>query len=56
MKKVLFALAIAGLFMFVACQPKENKTEGTPEDTTAVQAAPADTAAPAVADTTAPAK
>ena len=56
MKKVLFALAIAGLFMFVACQPKETKTEGTPEDTTAVQTPPADTAAPAVADTTAPAK
>jgi|WetSurMetagenome_2_1015567.scaffolds.fasta_scaffold898788_1 hypothetical protein len=56
MKKVLFALAIAGLFMFVACQPKENKpAEGT-TDSTAIQTPPADTAAPAVADTTAPAK
>jgi hypothetical protein len=50
MKKLLFLLAVAGLISFVACKPKENKTEGT-ADTTAVQEAPVDTTA-APADTT----
>ena len=36
MKKVLFALAIAGMFGFVACN--NNKAAEEPVDTTAVEA------------------
>ena len=51
MKKLLFLLAVAGMMSIVACKSNENKADAT-TDTTAVQQAPVDTAAPAVADTT----
>ncbi|MBK7213232.1 MAG: hypothetical protein IPH88_08080 [Bacteroidales bacterium] len=51
MKKLLFLLAVAGMISFVACKSGETKSEAT-ADTTAVEQAPVDTAAPAAADTT----
>ena len=52
MKKLFFLLAIAGLTSFAACKSGETKSEAT-ADTTQVQAATTDTAAPApAADTT----
>jgi hypothetical protein len=50
MKKIIFLLAVAGMFAFAACN-SAPKTDAAATDTTAVQA-PADTAAPAAADTT----
>jgi hypothetical protein len=55
MKKLFFLLAAAGLISFVACKSGETKADAT-ADTTQVQAAPADTAAPAVAPDTTVAK
>lgn len=51
MKKVILALAIVSV-TFAACNSEEKKAETPAADTTAVQAAPAETPA-AVADTTA---
>ena len=51
MKKLIFLLAVAGLFAFASCGGGA-KTDATATDTTAVQA-PADTAAaPTATDTT----
>ena len=50
MKKLLFLLAVAGLFSFAACKSGETKVEAT-ADTTQVEAT-VDTAAVAPADTT----
>ena len=51
MKKLIFLLAVAGMFAFASCGGGA-KTDATATDTTAVQA-PADTAAaPTATDTT----
>jgi hypothetical protein len=52
MKKIIFLLAVAGMFAFAACN-SAPKTDAAATDTTAVQA-PVDTAAaPAATDTVA---
>jgi hypothetical protein len=51
MKKIIFLLAVAGLFAFAACN-SAPKTDATATDSTAVQAPVDSAAAPAVADTT----
>jgi hypothetical protein len=51
MKKIIFLLAVAGMFALASCN-SGTKTDATATDTTAVKAAADTTAAPAAADTT----
>jgi len=51
MKKLLFLLAVAGLFSFAACKSGETKVEATADTTAQVEVA-VDTTAAAPADTT----
>lgn len=50
MKKLLFLLAVAGLFSFAACKSAENKTEATEDSTQVVEQV--DTTAVAAPDST----
>jgi len=51
MKKLIFLLAVAGMFAIVSCK-SGTKTDAAATDTTAVKAAADTTAAHAAADTT----